>query len=65
MGDIFSAIKTFFAGKKTHALVLLAIVAATFQNVVNEGGDLGDLRMWIDNAKLAMISTFKMMFDRR
>lgn len=65
MGSLLSAIKEFFAGKKTHALVLLLIVGNVFQNVANEGGDLGDLSMWMENAKLAVISTFKMMFDRR
>ncbi len=65
MGGIFSTIKEFFAGKKTHITVLLIIIANTFQNVANQGGDLGDLSMWIDNAKVALVSTFKMMFDRR
>jgi hypothetical protein len=62
---MFGMIKDFFAGKKTHIIVLLTILANTFQNVANEGGDFGDIGMWIENAKLAMVSTFKMMFDRR
>lgn len=65
MSNLLSAIRSVFSGRKTHILVLLSILANTFQNVVNEGGDVGDISMWLDNAKLGMISTFKMMFDRR
>ncbi len=65
MGKILSAFKDFCAGRKTHTVVILLMLANTSQNVANEGGDLSDLSMWIENGKLAAISTFKMMFDRR
>ena len=64
MGDLFTSIKELFSGRKTHIIVLLTIIATTFNHVIEQGGDVTDISMWIDNAKLALVSTFKMMFDR-